>query len=396
MPEYLKLVPEEVPAAALPGVWLILGERYGDNAQVMALGRALGWPFEVKQLYYDPDCPIPFNKRGSSIVGLNLARSAPLTAPWPDIVIAIGRRAAPISRWIKDQSNGAVMNVHLGRPRDAYHNYDLIFTTPQYGLPPGSNVMKLTFPITLNNEPDLEAASREWGPRPAHLPRPWTAVILGGPTTQLRFDRDVGDDLLAKAEAHAAIGNGSLLITTSPRTSMDVADLMQNQIKAPHFLFRWSRTESNPYLAFLKLADAFIVTNDSISMIAEAVDRMKPLYIYELPERFRPNPTGFGSSIRRHFRVRRENRQLADMDSDLIDFLYDGLTRLGKARPRRNALAFNRQLYRVGLARRLGIVGAPLRNWTSRRITEEERNAVIGRIKEVYALRHAEAAQIPK
>lgn len=391
MPEYLKLVPEENAVPASPRVWLLLGERHGDNAQVLALGKALGWPLEVKQLFFDGDCPIPFNKRGSSLIGLDLIRSAPLAAPWPDVIIAIGRRSAPISRWIKDQSGGTTMTVHLGRPRDAYHNYDLIFTTPQYGLPPGENVIRLTFPVTLNSETELDEAAKLWETRLAHLPRPWTVIVLGGPTTQLRFDRDVGAHLLAQAEAHIG-GHGSLLITTSPRTSLDVADLMQNQIKSPHYLFRWSRTEPNPYLAFLKLADAFIVTNDSVSMIAEAVDRQRPLYIYELPERQRPVPAGLGASIRRYFRVRRESRQLAGMSPDLIDVLYDMLTRLGKARPRRNTAAFNRTLYQMGLARPLGAAVPHGKVWALRRVTEEERDAAVSRIKAVYTAKYAKAS----
>lgn len=386
MPEYLKLVPEEPAPIAAPKVWLLLGERHGDNAQVMALGKALGWPFEIKQLHFDHDCPIPFNKRGASLIGVDVARSSPLTAPWPDVVIAIGRRSAPPSRWIKDSTKGEAMIIHLGRPRDAFHHYDLIFTTPQYGLPPGSNIINLTFPITLNSEIELARAADEWQPKLAHLPRPWTAVFLGGPTTQMRFDRDVGAELLAKAEAHVA-GKGSLLITTSPRTSMDVADLVQYQIKTPHFLFRWSRTEANPYVAFLKLADEFIITNDSVSMIAESVDRMKPLFIFELPERARPRPTGLMASMRRYFRVRRQSRQTAGLHADFIDSLYDMLTRFGKARPRRNTVAFCRRLYQMGLARPLGSGRGAPDGWTSRRITEEERNMVLGRIREIYELR---------
>jgi len=58
---------------------------------------------------------------------------------------------------------------------------------------------------------------------------------------------------------------------------MDVADLFDNEVGRAHFLHRWSRHAPNPYQAFLRLADDFIVTNDSASMIAEAVDMMKPL-----------------------------------------------------------------------------------------------------------------------
>ena len=35
-----------------PRVWALLGDKAGDNAQVLALARALGWPFEAKRLAY--------------------------------------------------------------------------------------------------------------------------------------------------------------------------------------------------------------------------------------------------------------------------------------------------------------------------------------------------------
>ena len=37
-----------------PRVWLLTGHRAGDNTQVLALGEALGWPFEIKRFVYTP------------------------------------------------------------------------------------------------------------------------------------------------------------------------------------------------------------------------------------------------------------------------------------------------------------------------------------------------------
>ena len=81
-----------------PRTWLILGERTGDNAQVLALGRALGWPGTVKQIHHDDSCTVDFKDRGASLTGIDLPRSDPLTAPWPDAIIAIGRRSVPVAR----------------------------------------------------------------------------------------------------------------------------------------------------------------------------------------------------------------------------------------------------------------------------------------------------------
>ncbi len=92
-------------------------------------------------------------------------------------IVAVGRRLAPVSRWLKEQTNGDLLNVHLGRPRVAYHHFDLIVTTPQYGLPPAPNVTTLTLPIIMHDDAALDTEAQHWEPQLRHLPRPWTARL---------------------------------------------------------------------------------------------------------------------------------------------------------------------------------------------------------------------------
>jgi mitochondrial fission protein ELM1 len=393
---HLRVVNTVDETAPAPRVWLLLGERQGDNAQVLALGRALtldlGWDCTVKQLRLDPSCDIPFHQRGASLIGIDVGHSDSLSAPWPDVVVAVGRRLAPVSRWLKEQSGGQLLNVHLGRPRIAYHHFDLIVTTPQYGLPAAPNVTTLTLPIIMHDDAALDVEARHWEPQLRHLPRPWTAVFVGGPTSQLRFDREVGGDLLARAKAHVAAANGSLLVTTSPRTTMDVTDLFEHEIGQAHFLHRWSRSAPNPYQALLRLADDFIITNDSVSMIAEAVDMMKPLYVFQVPRRERRRNMGLFQTIRHYFRGRRQTRRIAGLTPDLTDRVYDAMTRFGHARPRRSVDAFERQLYQAGLARPLGRVEDMVRPrvWNPRRVPKEERDMVVAKIRDQFAAKRAE------
>ncbi len=393
---HLRVVNTVEETAAAPRVWLLLGERAGDNAQVTALGRALaldlGWDCTMKQILFDHACEVPFHQRGATLIGVDVGRSDALTAPWPDVVVAVGRRLAPVSRWLKEQSNGALLNVHLGRPRVAYHHFDLIVTTPQYGLPPASNVTTLTLPIIMHDDAALEAEAQHWEPQLRHLPRPWTAVFIGGPTTQLRFGREVGADLLNRAKAHVAAAKGSLLVTTSPRTTMEVADLFENEIGHAHFLHRWSRHAPNPYQSFLRLADDFIVTNDSASMIAEAVDMAKPLYVFQVPRREKRRNMGLFQTIRHYFRGRRNDRRIAGLKPDLSDRIYDAMTRFGLSRPRRSIDAFERRLYQAGLARPLGSTDEMVRErvWTARRVPKEERDLVVAKIRDQLAAKRAE------
>jgi hypothetical protein len=249
----------------------------------------------------------------------------------------------------------------------------------------------MTLPIIMHDDAMLDLEARRWEPQLRHLPRPWTAVFVGGPTSQVRFDRKVAADLLAQARAHIAPAKGSLLVTTSPRTSDEVIELFESEIGRSHFLHRWSRHAPNPYSALLRLADDFIVTSDSVSMIAEAVDMMKPIYVFQVPRREKRPNMGLPQMIRHYFRSRREDRLIANMPRDITDRFYDALTRIGHARPRRSADVFERQLYNEGLARPLGRSDeiAPERAWNPRRVPKEERDLVVAKVRDLFAAKCA-------
>jgi mitochondrial fission protein ELM1 len=206
-----------------------------------------------------------------------------LQAPWPDVVLSIGWRSVPVARWIKDQSGARL--VHLGRPRAPLDVFDLILTTPQYRLPEAENVLHLAGPVTTLKTADLSAAAKRWESRLRHLPRPWIAVLVGGDTPTLKFPLEAASALGAACNRIADSENGSLLVATSPRTSQAVMSKLKAEITAPAFVFEWRKEADNPYLAFLALADRFVVTNDSISMTHEAAQTGQPVEIFRLSAR---------------------------------------------------------------------------------------------------------------
>ena len=56
-------------------LWLLFGERRGDNAQVLALTRMLGWPYETRQLRWQSDYDVDPAEAGISLAGLDKAAS---------------------------------------------------------------------------------------------------------------------------------------------------------------------------------------------------------------------------------------------------------------------------------------------------------------------------------
>lgn len=369
-----------------PLVWLLLGERRGDNAQVLALARRLGWPFVAKQLHWAADYDVDPREAGASRAGLDQGKSDALVAPWPDIVIGIGFRSAPVSRWIVAQGPRPALNIRLGRPRTELSLYDLVVTTPQYGLPPGPNVREVPLPFVAPDPAAVAAARARWQDQLAALPRPWTAVLIGGPTQHMAFDEKVATDLGRRLEAYARHAGGALLITTSPRSPDCAADLLARAITTPHFLHRWRAEADNPYLALLAEADRVIVTSDSMSMAADAAAFDKPILIYELPWLGRSRKPGLVAGVKRWVRERRERRAMASLAADPLDRFYDRLTLAGKARPRRNALEFLRRLYESGIARPLED-GAPDLAWRPLRAAHAAQEAVVAEIRALWAAR---------
>lgn len=268
----------------VPRVWLLLGRHQGDNAQLQLLARRLGWPSEEKWLSYKPATPKPALFDKPSLANVDQARSDRLEPPWPDLILSTGRRSVHAARWIRQQSGGHTQLIFLGRPRAPLDWFDLIITTPQYGLPARDNILHNILPL---NEPDtaaLDQAATHWRDRFAELPRPHIGVLVGGPTSTQHFDQATARKMAEAASRLAKARGGSLLIATSPRTAPDVADAFFTAVDAPSYRYAWHSDSGadNPYPAYLALCDEFIVSGDSVSMQAEAIRTGRPVYVFPL------------------------------------------------------------------------------------------------------------------
>ena len=334
--------------AATPRVWLLEPYRTGEQQQVLALAEALGWPFETKRLHHRTLAFGTNLLRGSSLRGIDRRRSDALAAPWPDLVISAGMRNEPVERWIRRQSGGRCRIVHIGRPWADPERFDLVITTPQYRLPRRANVLHNDLPLHRVQAARLREAAARWQDRLAQLPAPRIAVILGGNSGPFTLGVKAARRLATAATALARERGGSLLITTSPRTADAVTRVFAGELGVPTHFYAWQPgAADNPYFGYLALADAFIVTADSVSMLSEACATGKPLYLFDL---------GTG----RHS-MRAGGATGADAGPDpggndvrLSGWLYRALMRWGWQRLSRDITLVHRQLVASGRAVWLG------------------------------------------
>jgi hypothetical protein len=342
-----------------PRVWVLLGAKAGGNGQMTSLANALGWPYETKQLVYNPLNHLPNLLLGASLLSLNRQKSSHLAAPWPDLVIAASRRSAPVARWIKKQSGGRTRLVHLLHAQAPLAVFDLIITTPQYCLPSRANVLHNTAALNRIAPERLAAAASQWQSRLVNLTRPYTALLVGGNSSTHQLDPMTAAELGRQVSAQVRAQGGSLLVSTSPRTPAVAAEALVAAIDCPVYCYRWRPNDpENPYLAYLALADHFIVTVDSASQVVEACLTGKPVSVFEWPS-CPPWRLKMKDAPRRWLERHARNARAAGRQGWLAR-LYDRLVYWGLIRPTRDFTAYWQALKDRGLIARLGEETSPL------------------------------------
>jgi mitochondrial fission protein ELM1 len=268
-----------------PRVWLVLGDKAGDNAQVHAIARALGWSCECRHVQMREPWVVGKPRVLPSLHHIDRTRSDPLEPPWPDLVITIGRRPSMVALWIAEQSGGRTRLVLVGKPSGMMRCFDLVIASAEINLPPFENAVPIALPLMGIEEWRIADAVEVWRERLADLPRPLVAFLIGGATRPFAFDRAVTERLIKLARGVVAAG-GTPYLSTSRRTSPATANALRAGLPTSARLYRWTPGDpDNPYLGLLGLADGFVVTSDSISMLVEIIRLRRPLGILELRPR---------------------------------------------------------------------------------------------------------------
>ncbi|SEH56962.1 mitochondrial fission ELM1 family protein [Magnetospirillum fulvum] len=263
-------------------VWVLADDRAGNVSQALGVAEALDLPFAIKTIRYDRWAKLPNLLRGAGLIGIEAESRAALAPPWPRLVIAAGRRTAPVARWIKRQSGAHLAQImDPGGPgRD---DFDLI-AIPAHDRPhPAANVIEIVGAPHRVGPARLAEEAKRWESAFAALPHPRIAVIVGGATRQRPFPVAMAEELGRRVADLAAAAQGSVLLTTSRRTGEPQSQALAARLPEPRWLHLYGQPGDNPYFGFLALADAIVVTGDSVSMCCEACAAPAPVFIWSPP-----------------------------------------------------------------------------------------------------------------
>ncbi|XP_057784760.1 mitochondrial fission protein ELM1-like [Salvia miltiorrhiza] len=257
-----------------------------------------GKPFRAKKL-------VPFPAERREVLeadARHIVKAAQQTfdRDGPILVVASGHDTIAIASSIKKLVPDNIFLVQIQHPRSRLHRFDLVIT-PQHDYYPLMPEAQEQIPlflrrwVTPRKSPDkhvvltvgalhqadsdaLRSAASVWHDEMALLPKPLLVVSIGGPTRHCRYGADLAMQLTAAMKSVLSTC-GSIRISFSRRTPKTVSDIILTEFSNHPRVYIWKGRDPNPHMGHLALADAFVITADSVSMLSEACSTGKPVYV---------------------------------------------------------------------------------------------------------------------
>lgn len=267
-------------------LWILIDNRMGSVGQARGIAQQLNEAhFDIveKKLNYTKLSGLPNFVRATTLIGLTGDTKKTIVGPWPDMVMSISRRTVPVARYIK-KNNPTTKIIQLMYPGETgIDEFSLVLLPEHDKDKPFHKSFRYLIGAPHRVTPTvLSEAKEKWAPVFKDLPKPLTAVIVGGSIKKRAFTIENAKELANKILSFKKKIGGSILITTSRRTGENAQALIMETLKdLPAHTYLWGDQNENPYLGYLACADNIIATGDSVSMCSEACGTGKPVYIFE-------------------------------------------------------------------------------------------------------------------
>ncbi len=292
--------------------WTLSDGKAGNVRQAEALAMATGivperaWTLQPGALarWLAPRCwP---GSTGAFGTGFAMALRHP-----PALAIGCGRQAALATRLL---GRRGAKTVQILDPRIASRHWDVV-VVPEHDSLRGDNVVTLLGSLHPVDDLWLAQARADFAPL-GQLPGPRTAVLIGGPGAQVRFDEVALDALLERLDAVLARDGGSVLLTASRRTPRAMRETLRRRYAgAIGVMWLDDADGANPYPGLLAWADRIVCTPDSVNMVSEACATTVPVFVFD-PVRASGRIATFLSSLNDRGRIRSMDAVLATFDSE--------------------------------------------------------------------------------
>ncbi len=297
---------------AKPSCWVVTEGMAGTENQCLGICDALGITPDIKRIALRQPWR-SFSPALRILPSLALSgKSDRLDAPYPDLVLASGRKSVIAALHIQRASHGKTMIVMVQDPAIAPHYFDMV-VVPYHDPLRGPNVL-VTEGAPNRVTPERLRQSRDlYHHRIDHLPPHRVAVLIGGDSKRHAMTEDAVTTLANGLKKMQSAHRAGLMVTVSRRTPPKYAQVLKDALMNTDTFF-WDGTGENPYFSFLHHADVIMVTEDSVSMLSEAATTGKP--VYRLPM------AGDAGKLARFYAYMEEIHAIRPFDGGLDHWTY--------------------------------------------------------------------------
>lgn len=191
-----------------------------------------------------------------------------------DLVIGAGRRSAPVIAALRGPGRRAIQFM---APQMPLSRFDAVIA-PEHDRLQGPNVLTTLGSPTRLTAARVAEAAQALGPAWRGGDRR-LAALIGGPSGAARFGEPEAEALIAALHRFADAGFAPLLIP-SRRTPDALIGRLKTEFPAAPIHVGGG---ANPYPGVLGVADAALVTADSVNMCSEAASTGMPLFVLPVP-----------------------------------------------------------------------------------------------------------------
>ena len=246
-------------------VLIISDDKAGHVNQSIALAMIMDWEWELFKVKYKSRL---WKKMSYFFDLINIS------APWLykelpsqnnyDLLISTGSETYYANKILSKKWQ--IINIAIQYPRGYRINFTHIFC-PFYDYPQRiSNITTLPVNITYSDELYHKDKANEFIEKKYRPKKKAIGIIIGGSNSRSIINHKLKDQLI---EIFKNNPDYEYWITTSRRTEKETEDII-NEFKFDYKLI-WRNDRYNPVPAFIQLCDKLFITDDSASMISEAV-----------------------------------------------------------------------------------------------------------------------------
>ncbi len=269
---------------------LILGdERPGTLSQSIALAEELKMPYKIIDLKYSKLAKIPNFFLSESLLRLDKKsrQSIKNIKDFPKIIISAGRKSATIASHLKFKSQGKSKIIQIMNPNMNFLKFDAIILPYHDGIfsQKNQNVINVIGALTKIDQQEILQEKEKFANLFTTTRNYKIALMLGGSSKKTKFSTQNAINLGKIVSKIAKNMNAKLFVLNSRRSGFELTHSLSSNLDCDHQVFDWKKLQGqNPYLASLAIADFFIISGDSVSMISQCCATGKPVYIFDEDE----------------------------------------------------------------------------------------------------------------